>query len=302
VVELARGVTAEADTVYAQALALEAYLRSFPYDLEVAKPPEGRDVVDYFLFDLQRGYCDYFASAMVAMARSVGIPARLAVGYAMGRYDFQQGAYVVTEKDAHAWPELYFPDYGWIPFEPTSGLAPLERAEEAGELEFSPLALPSLPKRPWWVQMQVEGRLAWLRWRWWALAAVAGLVIVGAGWRAWRRRLTGLSGEEQVALSYARLRGMALRLGVPVHPWDTPAEFAAATERELMHRRPRGTWLGKAVRKGLQQALAGVFLVTKAYEKVSYAPTPPDPALMHRAWQEGRRLRWRLRRLWVLSK
>jgi len=235
------------------------------------------------------------------MARSVGVPARLAVGYAMGRYDSQQGVYVVTEKDAHAWPELYFPDYGWIPFEPTSGLGPLERVEETAELEFSLVALPSWPERPWWVRMRVEARLVWLRWRWWALAGSAGLVMVGVGWRAWRRRLTGLSGEERVALSYARLRGMASRLGVPVQAWDTPAEFTAAMERELVRRRPRGKWLRETVRKGLQQTLAGVFLVTKVYEQVSYAPSPPDPALMHRAWREGRRLRWRLWRLWALS-
>jgi transglutaminase-like putative cysteine protease len=301
VVELAREVTAEAETLYARALALEAYLRSFPYDLEVTKPPEGRDVADYFLFDLQRGYCDYFASAMVVMARSVGIPARLAVGYAMGHYDPQQGAYVVTEKNAHAWPELFFPGYGWIPFEPTSGLGSLERAEEAEELEFPSPVLTSLPERLWWVRLQVETRLIWLRWRWWALAGVGGLMVVGAGWRAWRRRLTGLSGEEWVALSYARLREMASRLGVPVHPWDTPAEFTAAVERELVRRRPRGTWLRKPVRTEVERALAGVFLVTKVYEQVSYAPTPPDPALMHRIWQEGQRLRWRLWRLWAFS-
>jgi len=300
-VELAKEVTSESDTPYTRALALEAYLRSFPYDLEVANPPKGRDVVDYFLFDLQRGYCDYFASAMVVMARSVGVPARLAVGYAMGRYDSQQGVYVVTEKDAHAWPELYFADYGWIPFEPTSGLGPLERVEETAELEFSLVALPSWPERPWWVRMRVEARLAWLRWRWWALAGSAGLVMVGVGWRAWRRRLTGLSGEERVALSYARLRGMASRLGVPVQAWDTPAEFTAVVEQELMRRCPHGTWLRKAVRTEVEQALAGVFLVTTVYEQVSYAPTAPDPALMHRAWQEGRRLRWRLWRLWALS-
>jgi len=301
VVEVAREVTAEADTFYSQALALEAYLRSFPYDLEVTKPPEGRDVVDYFLFDLQRGYCDYFASAMVVMARSVGIPARLAVGYAMGHYDPQQGAYVVTEKNAHAWPELFFPGYGWIPFEPTSGLGPLERAEDVDEPEFSPPVLPSLPERPWWVRMRVEARLVWLRWRWWVLAGVGGLVMVAAGWRAWGRRLTGLSGEERVALSYARLREMAARLGVPVHPWDTPAEFTAAMERELARRRPRRTWLRMVVRTEVDQTLAGVFLVTKVYEQVSYAPTLPDPALMHRIGQEGRRLRWRLWRLWAFS-
>ena len=105
-----------------------------------------------------------------------------------------------------------------------------------------------------------------------------------------------------MAWTYTRLRGMAARLGVPVHPWDTPAEFAAATEWELTRRHPRATWLRQAVRTGIVQTLTGVFLVTKAYEQVSYAPTPPDPALMHRAWQEGRRLRWRLRGLWALSR
>jgi hypothetical protein len=227
---------------------------------------------------------------MVVMARSVGIPARLAVGYAMGRYDPQQGAYVVTEKDGHAWPELYFSDYGWIPFEPTSGLGPLERAEEAEE-DFSSLALPSLPERPWWVRMRVEARLAWLRWRWWVLAGVVGLMLIGAGWRAWGRRLTGLSGQERVALSYARLREMASHLGVPVYLWDTPAEFAAAMERELIRRRPRGTWLRKVMQAEVEKTLAGVFLVTKVYEQVSYAPTPPDLALMQRIAQEGGRLR-----------
>jgi len=104
-----------------------------------------------------------------------------------------------------------------------------------------------------------------------------------------------------VALSYARLREMASRLGVLVHPWDTPAEFAAAMEREPVRRRPWGTWLRKAVRTEVEGALAGVFLVTKVHEQVSYAPTPPDPALMQRIWQEGWRLRWRLRRLWAFS-
>jgi len=296
-------VTAEAETPYARALALEAYLRSFPYDLEVAKPPEGQDVADYFLFDLQRGYCDYFASAMVVMARSVRIPARLAVGYAMGRYDPQRGAYVVTEKDGHAWPELYFPGYGWIPFEPTSGLGALERAEDMEEFSavagLRPGHLPSLPERPWWVWLQVEARLVWLRWRWWTLAGV--LLVVGGGWQVWRRRMTGLSGEEWVALSYTRLRGVAPRLGVPVHPWDTPAEFTAAMEQGLVRRRPHAAWLKAAVRWEVKQALTGVFLVTRVYERVSYAQNLPDLALMHRVWREGRHLRWRLWRLWALS-
>ena len=301
VIDLAREVTAEAETPYGRALTLEAYLRSFPYDLEIAKHPEGRDVVDYFLFDLQRGYCDYFASAMVVMARSVHIPARLAVGYAMGHYDPQRGAYVVTEKDGHAWPELYFPGYGWIAFEPTSGLGPLERASDAEEFEFSPPVFPSLPERSWWVRLQVEARLVWLRWRWWALAGVGVLLLAAAGWRVWGRRPADLSGEERVALSYRRLRRTALRLGVSVRPCDTPTEFAAAMERELVRRRSHVVWLEAAMRRKAEQALTGVFLVTGVYEQVCYAPNLPDQDLMHRVWQEGRHLRWRLWRLWALS-
>jgi hypothetical protein len=281
-------------------LALETYLRSFPYDLQVARPPEGRDVVDYFLFDLQRGYCDYFASAMVVMARSVGIPARLAVGYAMGRYDPQREAYVVTEKNGHAWPELYFLGYGWIPFEPTSGLSVLERAEDAQEADFSPSVLPSRPERPWWVELQVEARLVWLRYRWWALAGVGVLLLV-AGWWVWGRRPAGLSGEERVALCYASLRGMGPRLGVPLRPCDTPAEFAAAVERGLVHRRPHVAWLETAMRRDVELALDEISLLTRVYERVSYAPSPPDPALMRRVWQGGHHLRQRLWRLWALS-
>jgi len=305
VVELAREVTAEADTPYARALALETYLRSFPYDLEIAKPPEGRDVVDYFLFDLQRGYCDYFASAMVVMARSVHIPARLAVGYAMGHYDPQQGAYVVTEKDGHAWPELYFPDYGWIPFEPTSGLGTLERAEDvdAEMAELLPSVFPSRPERPWWVRLQVETRLIWLRYRWWALAGVGLLLAATTGWRlwAWERRPTGLNAAERVVLSYDRLRRAAPRLGVAVRPCDTPAEFAAAMKRGLVRRRPCVAWLRAVVQGEVEQALGEVALVTSLYEQISYAPARPDPDLMRRVWREGRRLRRRLWRLRAIS-
>lgn len=301
IVDLAREVAAEADTPYQRALALEAYLRTIPYDLQVAKPPEGRDVVEYFLFDLQRGYCDYFASAMVVMARAVDIPARLAVGYAMGHHDAVEGAYVVMALDAHAWPELYFPGYGWIPFEPTPAYSPLERARATDEqVHFTP-ALPSLPQRSWWVRFQVEARLAWLRWQRWVLAGIVALALAVAGQWLWRALLIGWSVEERVAWSYATLTGMAPRLGVAVHPSDTPAEFAMAMRRGLVGRRSRWARLAKVVQQEVVQILAGVSLVTQVYERLSYAATPPDSALMGQAWRKGRHLRWRLWRLLVFS-
>src|SRR5207249_7066465 len=66
---------------YEKAAAIEKYLRTFPNDYNVPTTPSGRDTVDYFLFDLQRGYFDYHASAMAVMLRSLGIPARVATGY-----------------------------------------------------------------------------------------------------------------------------------------------------------------------------------------------------------------------------
>ena len=117
---LAVQLTASQPTPYDRARAIEQYLRTFPYTLDVPRPPLSRDVVDYFLFDLRQGYCDYYASAMVVLARAAGIPARLAIGYASGTYNLNSKRYVVTEADAHSWVEIYFPRIGWIPFEPTA--------------------------------------------------------------------------------------------------------------------------------------------------------------------------------------
>ena len=77
VLDLAAQVVGEAETRYDQARALELFLRTYNYTLELDEPRSDQDIVDYFLFDLQEGYCDYYASSMVVMARAVGIPARL---------------------------------------------------------------------------------------------------------------------------------------------------------------------------------------------------------------------------------
>lgn len=94
---------------------------------------------------------------------------------------------------------------------------------------------------------------------------------------------------------------MAPRLGVPLRPCDTPAEFAAAVERGLVRRRPRVTWLETAIRRDVELALDEISLLTRVYERVSYAPTLPALALMRQVWQEGHHLRRRLWRLRALS-
>lgn len=103
------------------------YLKTnYTYTLEPGAPPNlkedtaGYDRLHYFLFENKKGYCTYYASAMVAMLRSVGIPARVVGGFSEGTYSEELKTYVVTGNDAHAWVEVFFNDYGWITFDPTS--------------------------------------------------------------------------------------------------------------------------------------------------------------------------------------
>nr|MBA3874931.1 transglutaminase domain-containing protein [Anaerolineae bacterium] len=122
---------AKATTPYDKAKAVESWLRSnIAYNEAIPQPPTDRDPVEWVLFDIKQGYCNYYASAMVLMLRTLGIPARMAAGFAQGTWDETQAAYSVKEKDAHTWVEVYFPGYGWIEFEPTAAQAPLNRQDD----------------------------------------------------------------------------------------------------------------------------------------------------------------------------
>jgi len=108
---------ADADTPYDKAATLEQYLRSeYAYSLSVARPTG--DVADAFLFEMDAGYCVYFATTMAVMLRSQGVPVRLATGYDSGER-VSATEYVVRGQDAHAWVMVYFPDHGWVSFDPT---------------------------------------------------------------------------------------------------------------------------------------------------------------------------------------
>ena len=118
---LAEQVTAGKTNPYDKAEAITEYLRAaIQYNGSIPVPPSSEDPLEWFLFELKEGYCNYYASAEVMMLRSLGIPARLAVGYAQGEYDAQTDVYTVRQKDAHAWPEVYFNGVGWVEFEPTA--------------------------------------------------------------------------------------------------------------------------------------------------------------------------------------
>ncbi len=114
---------ARARTPYEEAIALQDWLRDpgrFIYTLD-ARSGHDSSAIETFLFDTRRGYCEQFAGSFAAMARSVGLPARVAVGFTTGTLDPDAGVYRVTSKDAHAWPEVYLAGIGWTAFEPTPG-------------------------------------------------------------------------------------------------------------------------------------------------------------------------------------
>jgi transglutaminase-like putative cysteine protease len=127
--DLAEEITAGLPNNYEKAKALSRYLRvddSFTYSTTAAVPPEGQDLVDFFLFDPEAnrsGYCQYYASAMVMMARAVGLPARMAGGFAPGERQ-EDDTFLYRESNAHAWAEIYFPGYGWQIFESTKSIEP----------------------------------------------------------------------------------------------------------------------------------------------------------------------------------
>jgi len=115
--------SADAQTPYEKALALQNFFRDptlFRYDLEVARG-HSADRIEEFVFDIRAGYCEQFAGSYAAMARAVGLPARVAVGFTPGEYDPTIDAYRVNGKHAHAWPEVWIEDIGWLRFEPTPG-------------------------------------------------------------------------------------------------------------------------------------------------------------------------------------
>ncbi|MER7544136.1 DUF3488 and transglutaminase-like domain-containing protein [Spirillospora sp. NPDC127506] len=122
---LAERVTAGSATALTQAVRLQRWFTTtggFSYDLSAPAPQKGSDLVD-FLLHSKHGYCEQYAASMALMARILGIPSRVAMGYTPGS-EVRPGEWVVRSRDAHAWPELYFQGTGWVRFEPTpSGAA-----------------------------------------------------------------------------------------------------------------------------------------------------------------------------------
>ncbi len=280
-------LTSAAPSPYDKARAIEGFLRSMPYETRVPPPPDGRDWVDYTLFEQRAGYSDYYATAMMVLLRSAGVPARVVSGFAPGPYDENEGAFIVYESEAHAWVEVFFPRYGWITFEPSSLRAlpnrPADEASSLGDADLlgggaidDPFALfpdeffgedggsytPSLPARR---------DIAWIA----ALGVLATLgMLAGLGYLAamamFRRGLRGLPWHVRW---YAQLRRLAGWSGLSGQPSQTPYEYAS--------------WLGQRFRgsKILVDPIADCY-VEGTYSGRS--PGPEQLAGAARAWDQVR--------------
>ena len=129
---LAEDITRSRTNTYDKVLALEAWMAdNTSYSLDIPIPPQGADAVDHFLFEERRGFCEQIGTSLVVLLRSLGIPARLVIGYIPGERNPFTGLYEVKASDAHSWTEVYFPGYGWQGFDPTAEV-PLYDGEQGG--------------------------------------------------------------------------------------------------------------------------------------------------------------------------
>jgi transglutaminase-like putative cysteine protease len=286
VLTLANNLTAIEPTAYDRARAIERYLRSLPYTLQLPEPPPNRDVVDYFLFDLQKGYCDYYASAMVVLARAAGLPARLVVGYAAGTFDAAQARYVVTAADAHSWVEVYFEGIGWIEFEPTAGRPALEHSASAPiQVSAAPVAI----VEPIVLNLQeiaagmlgvIGGSLL--------LVALIGMTTVGlSDWRMQR-----MLPSAAVSVVYGQLLSHAMSIGLEPRAGDTPHEIVYRLECRLTRLAGTSQSINLSGTSGQLRFLADV------YARAIYSSTGIDEFARREAvatWQRIRPTIWRAR-------
>ena len=261
ITDTAASVTAGAPSRYDAAVAIQAYLRGVDFDYSTEAPVEegydggGFDVIAQFL-ETKAGYCVHFASTMAVLAREVGIPARISIGYTQGSPTDQRVNGVprveVDSHDLHAWPELYFEGVGWVPFEPTPGRGIVPDYSRPGAGEERGPSLPSTstatpgaadrsnldPDRDLTgggsVSAAAAGQL-WLRGGAVALTVLL-LLLVPAAFRA-SQRLTRLGrvrrGELPADAAWDELVATARDLGVGGGDGETPRGFAARIgERE----------------------------------------------------------------------
>ncbi len=250
-IALAEDITAVYDNNFDKAIAIRDYLReNITYNDQIEAVPDGFEPVHYTLFVTKEAYCNYYASAMAVMLRSQGIPARIASGFSRGSFDDESFSYRVNASNAHTWVEAYFPDYGWIQFEPTAsaGTPIIPRPEtmedgaggdafdafaRANPVGQSPLENdltlddPTLLNPEGEFALDIEPRQGSFRetfpvWQ----AILATLIVATAVILSFVANQINQRVEGDVDKSYGRLSKWARWLGIYYRPVDTPYERA----------------------------------------------------------------------------
>jgi protein-glutamine gamma-glutamyltransferase len=217
--ELAATVTAEVPSLYAKVQALENWLaHNTTYSIDIPPLAPGADAVETFLFDQRVGFCEQIASSLVMMLRTLGVPARLGVGYASGTRNPFTGLYEVKASDAHAWTEVYFPGVGWLTFDPTASVP----FADDGEVPLARDGLSTFLAAQLGPLMHTFGQIAIVTG---SIAAVVALAL--AGWRFRRRRLA-LAARTWSQRWNDRLDRLGRRQGLPRQPGQTPHAYVRA--------------------------------------------------------------------------
>lgn len=260
--QLAYALAAGKTNAYDVAATIENFVRQRIAYNEAAPVPGGRDAVDTVLFVRPEGYCTFYASAMAVVLRVLGIPARVAVGYYPSDYDSDLGGFLYRDRNAHAWVEVFFPGYGWIPFEPTSSRPPIPRGTSVGQNDQLPtgpnlgLHLPTderfglrleelyLPEGAGAVGRMAksqESERAWPRVVVLGLSAlVAGMILLGLHWWYWGWWRLSPAGR-----LFLRLQRAARLARIEVRESMTPLEFVAEVARNVPGTRRAALMIGE---------------------------------------------------------
>jgi len=319
--ELAQAIVAGRSSPYDAARALQDHFRTgaYRYDTSV-EPGHGEDDLERFLLETRAGYCEQFAGAYAALARAVGLPARVAVGFTPGELE-ADGSYHVRGSHGHAWPEVFLGSAGWVPFEPTPGRGipggegytgvPEEQAGPDGDQSAAttttststtlaggaPTTAP--PGRaledpgaaragerdpsPW------PGRLAWTALALTGAAVVELLLVVLATWvRRTRRRRAARTTSGRVLVAWDEVGEALTAAGVPARPAETPLEYAARAAGEAGV--DPGRLRSLAVRVTEAGWAADAMDEDEAVEAVAAAAAVEGT--LHAARSRGERLRW----------
>lgn len=277
IAELARQITADADDPYSRAIALQSYLRNttnFTYSIDLPAPVTDDAVWDFLT--QRTGYCVQFATAFAVMARTLGLPTRVGVGYLPGRPEpGRPGYFAVTGQQAHAWPEVHFDGVGWVRFEPTpSGQAgpppiyadPLADPDAtAPEPEEVPLPEPTETPTPPPTSQPGPAPSGTGSTPWWPVLIVAAAVIVVLAAR--RRRSAPVVDLTDPEVWWAQLTGELAGLGVVADEATTPRALGRAVR-------------GRQAEVGGADGRAGpaVDRLVEVVERNRWAPQRPEVA------------------------